>query len=134
MAKCKNITPTKKKLCLSAFRKKINLFRREILAPASAQSHRHDYEQFASPFAAIETKGKGVDIFDGVETSGENGIPVVASHVVTIKYRSDVTAENYVRFGANNYDILKAENIDERSEYLRLFCALKGDENKLAAL
>lgn len=134
MAVCQNITPKKKKLCLSAFRRKIGLFRRNILAPASSQSHSHDYEQFASPFASIETKGKGVDIFGGIETSGADGIPVVASHVVIIKYRSDLTAEDYVQFGGNNYDILKAENIDERNQYLRLFCALKGDENKAAAL
>ncbi len=134
MAVCQNITPKKKKLCLSARRKKISLFRRTILAPASSQAYSHDYESFANPFAAIETKGKGVDIFDAIETSGADGIPVVASHIVIIKYRSNVTAEDYVRFGGNNYDILKAENIDERSQYLRLFCALRGDENKAAVL
>ena len=134
MAVCQNITPKKKKLCLSAFRKKISLFRRSILAPASSQAHSHDYEPFANPFAAIETKGKGVDIFDGIETSGADGIPVVASHVVMIKYRDDLTAEDYVRFGGDNYDILKTENVDERNQYLRLFCALKGDEDKAAAL
>lgn len=134
MAVCQNVTPTRKKLCLSAFRKKIDLFRRDILAPASSQAHTHEYESFANPFASIETKGKGVDIFDGIERSGADGIPVVASHIIMIKFRSDVTAENYVRFGGNNYDILKVENIDERNQYLRLFCALRGDENKAAAL
>jgi len=139
MAKCQNITPTRKKICLSALRKKIGLFRRDILPPtagnlASAQSHSHEYEEFATPFAAIETKGRGVDIFDGIETSGVDGIPVVASHIIMIKYRRDVTAETYVRFGENNYDILKVENIDERNQYLRLFCALRGDQDKAAAL
>lgn len=121
-------------MCLSALRKKISLFRRNILAPASSQSHSHEYELFSSPFASIETKARGVDIFDGIETSGADGIPVVASHIVIIKYRSDVTAEDYVRFGGDNYDILKTENIDEINQYLRLFCALRGDENKAAAL
>lgn len=134
MARCQDITPTRKKLCVSAFRKKVGLFRRSILAPASSQSHSHDYEQFATPFAAIETKGKGVDIFDGIETSGADGIPVVASHIITLKYRSEVTAEDYVRFGGDNYTILKVENIDERNKYLRLFCALRGDQTKAAAL
>lgn len=134
MAVCQNITPKKKKICLSARRKKVSLFRRNILAPASSQSHSHKYEEFAKPFASIETKGKGVDIFDGIETSGADGIPVVASHIVIIRYRSDLTTEDYLRFGENNYDILKVENIDERNRDLRLFCALKGDENKAAAL
>lgn len=134
MAVCQNITPKEKKICLSALRKKVGLFRRSIVAPASSQSHTHDYAQFATPFASIETKGKGVDIFDGVEISGADGIPAVASHIIMIKHRSDVTAEDYVRFGGDNYTILKVENIDERNQYLRLFCALRGDENKAAAL
>ena len=39
-----------------------------------------------------------------------------------------------MQFGGINYDILKVENIDEESRYLRLYCVLAGSVTKAGAL
>lgn len=67
----------------------------------------------------LETK-KGVTIFDGINIKG------VATHLFYIRWYAGLTAENWVDFCGEYYDILTAENLDERSEYWCLKCCVRG--------
>lgn len=69
----------------------------------------------------------GIDIFDSVEASGNDGIPSVATILFFVRYRTDVTAENFLQHDGVNYQILRVEPLDLRKEYLKIFAAARGD-------
>jgi head-tail adaptor len=70
-------------------------------------------------YALIETIN-GVTIFDGVATD------VNVTHHFYINVIDGITAETWVEFDSRRFDVLRAENLDERSEYMRLICTERG--------
>lgn len=135
MPKCVVKSPSKKKYCIGDFRIKVGIYDRSITAPFSPTvfDHSETYALVLSTWAVPETKGKGVDVFDGIEIEGGS----IATHIFVIRYNDKVstdTAQLFVQVGGNNYDILTAENIDLRNEYLVLYCKLLGDVTKAGAL
>lgn len=133
MARCKNISPTKRKLCVGSLRHKIHVFDRDLAPPAfNSQSNRQVYTPRASVFAAFQTTN-GIDVFDGIEVSGQDGIPQTATIFFFIRHRTDITAQNYIQFRNINYDILRVEPIDLGQEWLKIFAAPRGDVAKESA-
>lgn len=69
-----------------------------------------------SPFAAIYTAG-------GRETSQASQIVSEVSHVVKVRWTSDVIKANYrVVFGSRTFTIQYVENVLERNRVLLLYC------------
>lgn len=128
MPKCKNISKSRSKLCVGSLKTSVVIFDRNQKAPVDGESHSEEYSNPRPVKAQVETKGKGVDVFS--EVSGDF---VTVSHVITMRFMSNLTSENWVQFGGINYDILKVENIDEENRYLRLYCALAGSVTKAGA-
>ena len=134
MTRCKNISPPKRKLCVGALRSKVGLYSRSLAPPAYGdQANRQDYALVDTLPAAFQTIN-GIDIFDGVEKSGSDGIPATATILFFVRYRADVTAENFLQYDGENYQILRVENIDLRREWLKIFAASRGDVTLPAAL
>ncbi len=129
MPKCKNISKSRSKLCIGSLRTSIIIYDRDQKAPSNGESHSEEYSNPRSVRAQIETKGKGIDVFDGVSQDF-----ITVSHVITMRFMSNLTSENWLQFGGLNYDILKVENMDEENRYLRLYCALAGSVTKAGAL
>lgn len=127
MVKCVNISPKKRKICIGAMRCKVGLYARDITSPAfSSQENRQTYTLIDTISAAIETKN-GIDIFDGVEKSGVDGIPTTATVIFYVRFRTDITAENFLQLDGQNYTILRVEQIDLRREFLKIFTSTRGD-------
>ena len=134
MARCKNISPPKRKLCIGALRHKVGIYVRDLTAPAfNSQDNRQTYVKFVDVYAAFQTI-TGIDIFDDIEKSGSDGIPASATILFWIRHRTDVTAENFIQFRGVNYDILRVERIDLGQEWLKIFAAPRGDATFEAAL
>jgi SPP1 family predicted phage head-tail adaptor len=102
----------------------IELRSRDIQAPTGSLV---DYnEQFVSlgiVRAGIKTKTT-ISGFDGTNIEG------AITHVIIIDYRSDVTAETWIKFKDKYYDISTTENIDEEDVFLRLNCVERGTVSK----
>ena len=81
-----------------------------------------------SPFSMVETL-KDVFIVDDV-TGGD----IQVTHGFTIRVPDDdVSGEFWVLFKDKRYRILGQEDLDERGEFLKLLCAVRGSDTKAAA-
>lgn len=74
---------------------------------------------------AIIKTVSGVSVFDSTNTE------VVATHKLTLAYRADITAENWVLFGTKRIKILTTENCAEKDQVLILMCTERGDDSKV---
>lgn len=105
----------------------VGLYTRDLTSPAfNSQDNRQTYTLVDTLPAAAQTIN-GIDIFDSVEKSGSDGIPSVATILFFVRYRADVTAENFLQYDGINYQILRVEPLDLRREYLKIFAASRGD-------
>ncbi len=131
MAQCIKIRKKKRQYCVGDLRDTIDLLDRNITAPTEFSSV--DYgEEFQTSLpgaglsAAINTVA-GKTFFDGVSTE----TPI--THMIGIRFIENVTAENWVLFDGRRLDILKVENLDERSLWLELTCVDRGLATKEAS-
>ena len=76
--------------------------------------------------AAVNTVS-GKTFFDGVNT--ETNI----THSIGFRFDETVTAESWILFNGNRLDILKLENLDERSVWMRAICVDRGEAAKSAS-
>lgn len=81
-----------------------------------------DTEDSAQVWVGIKTV-RGVTVFD--QTNVERTI----SHEIVMRYRDDVTAQNWLLIDGFRYDIFQVENVNERSEWLVLQCNKRGTED-----
>lgn len=126
MPDCVYINGKKRKLCIGALRNKIKVYDRNIQEPVDGSvDFTENFTNETTKYAYIETT-RGVDIFNGVELIGN------ASHLFYIRYDSSVTSQSWIEYNEKYFDILQAENIDERNEWLILRCRERGDKTKLA--
>lgn len=134
MGSCKNISPTKRKVCVGALRSQVGLYSRDLTSPAyDSQDNRQTYTLVETLPAATQTVN-GIDIFDGVDKSGSDGIPTTATVLFFVRYRTDITAENFLQHDGVNFQILRVESLDLRREYLKIYAAPRGDLTLEAAL
>jgi head-tail adaptor len=52
------------------------------------------------------------------------------THVFGIRWFDGLTADYWVEYKSENYDILDVENIDERGEFALLYCNVRGDKDE----
>jgi SPP1 family predicted phage head-tail adaptor len=120
MPVCKKIRTKKRQVCIGDLRDEIEIQNRQIVAPDLGDV---DYEEAFSTttivFSAIETVS-GQTIFD--ESNQERDV----THKIYIRYMAGVTAQTWIKFKDELYDILKVENLEERNEFLLLRCSKRG--------
>lgn len=105
----------------------ISIERRSIGAPSfGSASFVESYVQIVETWAKVETKFNA-RIFDGV------AIDDMPSHKFTIRHRDGITSEDRIVWKGDIYKIIRLDNFEGRDEYLELYCAISGDENKEAA-
>jgi hypothetical protein len=109
----------------------INMIHRTLMSaePGLAEPE-HTYDTLWSTKANIKTKG-GSSQFSRVEIDGTK-----VSHVVTIKYTSlEIDIRNRIRDGKGTlYSILAVENVDEANQWIRMYCAVAGAEDRKSIL
>lgn len=126
MAKCIDVTPKRKKICVGALRNKIKIFKRVLTSSTTegVAEHSEKYTLFKTLFSSIETiQIRTLQTLDGVTIDPE----LVVTHVFIVRFLATINAEQYIQFKGNNYKILKVENIDEADRWFRLKANLRGD-------
>jgi len=121
MPVCSQINRKRRKVCIGDLDSLITLENRNIQAPEFDEI---DYDEVFVPsatvWALLETV-RGKTFFDGANTE------VDVTHWVYINYDSTVTAETWIKLeDSRRLDILRVENLDERSEFMLLHCVDRG--------
>lgn len=132
MAKCKDITPSRKSVCIGSLRYRVKIYDRAIASSGveGTAEHSEGYTLFKTVFANIQTiEIRTLQTMDGVMIDPD----LVVTHTFIVRYLSTLNTEQYVVFKGKNYKILKAENVDEADEWLRLKVNLRGDFTKAGA-
>lgn len=122
MPRCQFIQKKRRNICIGDMEDEITLENRDIQAPD------FDTVDFDETFTAlnppvwslIETV-EGKTFFDGVSTEKD------ITHWIYINFDITVTAETWVKLqDGRRLDILRVENLDERSDFMLLHCDDRG--------
>lgn len=122
MARCTRIRIDHRKLCIGDLRERITLETRIITEPGTVD--------FGEGFSDVAVIPAAVKTLIGVEIFDESNEVVTASHDFFIRFRTDVTAEKWVKWRNDRYDILLVEEFEGRQEWLRLRCTLRGTDTR----
>lgn len=124
MTTCKKISIPKPKICSGDLNKRITIYQRPIGVPNyGSVIVQYQFVVLAEIWAAIETMQGD---FFGDMVSRDNQ----PTDRFYIRYRDDITADNWIGFNGFRFDILRVENINRYKEYLSLLCVDTGSELK----
>jgi SPP1 family predicted phage head-tail adaptor len=124
MPVCKQITRKRRNVCIGDLDSLITIENRAIEPP---DFDTVDFDEtfttgVADAWALIETV-RGKTFFDGVSTE------IDITHWIYINFDATVTAESWVKLDdGRRLDILRVENLDERSDFQLLECNDRGDK------
>ena len=119
--KCETVTIKKRKVCAGDMNQLITLKTRAMTGDFDDTDFLELFTNNGDVWAAIQTSASGEVVFDSV------GTETLVTHRIYINYIEGLTKEVWVEFNGNNYDILSVENLDERNEFMKLNCVIRGD-------
>lgn len=120
MPDCQFIKRKHRKVCVGDLDTLVKIQSRDIVSPLfNAVDFDEDFQDQSEVWAMIETQN-GKTIFDGV------GTDINITHKITIRFDPTVTAERWVEIALRKFDIVLAENFEERDEWLLLLCKERG--------
>ena len=124
MPRCQFIRRKNRKVCLGDLDNAITLENRAIQAPDfDTVDFDEEFTAPNPPISAMIQTVSGKTFFDGVSTE------IDITHWIYINFDATVTAETWVKFeDGRRLDILRVENLDERSQYQLLHCTDRGDK------
>lgn len=123
MPKCIRIKRKKRQVCIGDLDTRIILQDRSIKPPVFGDpDFDEDFANTDTVWAAVNTVS-GKTFFDGVNSD------INISHVIFIRFDSAVTAETWVELeDGQRLDILDTENLEQRGEFLKLTCTIRGNK------
>lgn len=127
MAKCEKIRGKKRKVCIGDMNKLIEIQVRSLVPPSTAFDYDISLTTTEQVFAMIQTATGAIS---GEAFFDESNVERFVTHMIYIRFRTDVTAETWIKFDDKFYDILNVENLDENNEFLLLKCNVRGSVNK----
>lgn len=131
MARCKKIRADRRRVCIAGLDRLITLQDRNIQTPSGGSA---DYTEAFSSFgggvsavevwAMIKTLPAGSYVFDGVNTDRS------ITHEFYIRHIDNITAETWILYEGDRYDIVHTENLDQRDEFIKLSANIRGSSAK----
>lgn len=123
MTECQRISIKHRKVCTGDLRFKIQLFDRDIDAVTSGVDLDISFANPLTKWAALKTVN-GIEAFDSTNLSDNH------THIFYIRYMDGIDSQKFVLYKSKYYRINDSENIDERDEYIALFCTERGDSTR----
>ncbi len=120
MPKCIRIQRKKRHVCVGDMNTRIILQDRNIKAPVFGDPDFDETFSNAATVWALVNTVSGKTFFDGVNTD------VNITHEIFIRYDATVTAETWVELDNQRIDILRVEDFEQRSEFMKLICTERG--------
>lgn len=122
MPYCKIKNFDKLKICTGDLRHKIKLQTKTLSGTHfDSIDFIDEFTDVADVWAAIENVS-GEEIFSKINTDE------AITHRFYIRYRNDITQENWILYKDERYKIVNITNIAERNKYLVLEANIKGDD------
>ena len=120
-----------KKYAIGDMRHRITLHTRNITPgnfdnPNFSETYDDGTDFWANVSTISLQANQGVTYFSGV------ALPAGSSHVFVIRFASEITSENMVRWENRTYKVLAVNNPEERNQYSELFVQLLGDKDLAA--
>lgn len=113
--------------CIGDMRERVKLHNRAIQVPEfESYDVTEDFTEITTVWANVRTVS-GQTFFTGAS------VDVGLSHEIIIRYNANVNSETWIEYKDNNLKIVSVENLDERSEFLRLRCTERGNKDLGAA-
>lgn len=118
----------RRRVCIGDLDSRVRLLHRSQVPPvAGSVDAAFDFQALATDgyvWAMVETS-EGRTIFDGVANDRR------VTHVVTIRSVPDVTSSSWVLLeDGTRLDVVLAEGLEERGEFIRLLCDARGSDAK----
>lgn len=127
MPRCIPLRRKKRQPCIGDMDNEITLQARAIKPPLSGVDASEQFTDAASGdviYALIETRS-GETVFDDTNTERD------VTHRFIIPFVDGITAETWISFNGDRFDILGVEDLEERHEYLLLRASNRGlDSNR----
>lgn len=128
MPKCQVIKKRHRRVCVGDLRDRVILKDRVIREPQFGQrDFTEDFDGDSTVAAMVETVS-GKTLFDGVN---QQDVPI--THEVIVRYDPSVNNEGWVEFEERNLKVIQFEDLDERHQFIKLFCQERGPATKGAA-
>lgn len=123
MPKCSTIKGKNRSVCVGDLNKRITIKDRTL--KGATLNNRVSSENFSDDvtvWAMIQTT-RGDQFFDGTS------LRTAVTHYFYIRYRDNVTSENFIFFNEDSYDILDVEDLDENESFLKISARKRGTED-----
>ena len=122
MAACNRIKRKNRKVCVGDLNELITIKDRSLTAARpGATGISEAFTNDKQVWAMIETT-RGDQFFDG------SSLQTGTTHLFYARYDASVTQEDFIFFSGNIYDILDVENLDERSNFMKIQARKRGTE------
>ena len=119
MSECERIHVRHKKLCIGDMDRRITIYNRTLNTPGNTVDYSNTMTNTDKVWAAAKT-AKGRQMF---YTTNEDR---AVTHIFYIRHTSGVDSSCWVGYRGEYYDIVDAEDIDERNEWIALYCNVRG--------
>ena len=111
----------KKYPCIGNLDKRLTLLTRSM--DSTGLDLDENFTDIITVWGNITTAGNSSDFFDGVN------LVKSYTHLIKIRYRSNLTSENWIRHNSELYRIIDIKNDDEDSNFLIIKAMKKGVES-----
>lgn len=112
-----------RRVSLGDMRHLITINTRTLNAVESGVEFGITFTLFKQVYAYIETVA-GEEFFDGTT------LKKISTHNFVIRFIDGLTAEYWINYQNNNYEIIDIETLDERGLFMKLRCLKRGDDTK----
>lgn len=119
---CKIIRPKKRRLCTGDLDRRIDIYSRTLNAPSFDVDFDHTFNNKKTVWSALES-------VNGRDTFYLTNLDQKVSHIFYVRWYAGLTAESWINFKSELYDIIQVENLDERDEWYSIYCNVRGDED-----
>lgn len=92
-----------------------------------------DFTETLTTLATVWAKidvDKGYAFFDSMTRDQQER---TATHTFTVRYRTDVSVENYILYDSKYYEILNVQEFDAENQFLVIKCKVIGTSAQAAA-
>lgn len=119
MTECKTIKLYHRRLCAGYLDRLIEINVRQSDAMTTGAGIDQRFNPVRKVWSALKTS-KGREMF--FTTNMDKAV----SHVFYIRYIDCLNSEKWICYSGEFYDIVDVENLDERNEWLAIYCNVRG--------
>ena len=119
MSECERIHVRHKRLCVGDLDRRIYINNRILNTPGSTIDYSSEMVTPEKVWSAVKT-AKGRQMF--FTTNEDRAV----THLFYMRYKDGVDSRCWVQYKSEYYDIVDTENVDERDEWLVLYCNVRG--------